>query len=229
MTVNEVSEVALDWENLFRIIPSRYPPVGLFDEVASREDLDIIFEVESLTNDRLREEVGDLGLVPPQERIFGPGTTPVMAAFTHIGYASRFTDGRDYGVYYGAKVLATAIKETCYHREHFLKQTNEPDTDLEMRCYTNQVTLPLHDLRFDTFARLFLDDYTESQSFGRQMKYSGSNGLVYNSVRHNGGLCVAVFKPIALTLTVQCGHYLYQWRASSQSIEHVLEIRELPI
>ena len=57
---------------------------------------------------RIRDEVGQLQLVPPDERISGSGSTMVMAAFTHLNpEGSRFSDGR-YGVYYAAHTLATA-------------------------------------------------------------------------------------------------------------------------
>ena len=74
---------AVDWPRSVRIVPSRYPAVGLFDRVASQEDLDAVHEIGGLTNDRLRNALGAIDLVPPGERIFGAGTTPIMAAFTH--------------------------------------------------------------------------------------------------------------------------------------------------
>ena len=55
-----------------------------------------------MTNDRLRDEVGQIELVPPQDRIYGPGSGPIMAAFTHLNpNGSRFSDG-SYGVFYAA-------------------------------------------------------------------------------------------------------------------------------
>jgi hypothetical protein len=99
------------WARSYRLVPSRFPPVGLFDRVARPEDLEAVFAAEALTNDRLRDEAGDLALVPPGDRISGPGTTPVMAAFTHLNpEGSRFSDGT-FGVYYGAREMETAVAE----------------------------------------------------------------------------------------------------------------------
>lgn len=57
------------------------------------------------------------GLVPPEDRVSGPGTTVIMAAFTHLNPAgSRFSDGT-YGVFHSANNIDTAIGETrhlCY-------------------------------------------------------------------------------------------------------------------
>lgn len=221
---NEVKTLLPDWEKLHRIVPSHFPPIDLFENVASPDDLEIVFAIESLTNDRLREEVGNLARVPATERISGPGTTPVMAAFTHIATATRFTDGTEYGVYYGARDLDTAFAETIYHREKFLSATNEPDTELTMRCYINKVALELHDIRSEEFAHLYTDDYAQPQQFAKGMRAEGSNGLLYNSVRDQGGECVAAFTPKAVTIPVQGGHYRYIWSGKKQKIENVLEV-----
>ncbi len=37
----------------FRLIPSRFPPVGAFDNVSSPDDLAAVMELEGWTNDRL--------------------------------------------------------------------------------------------------------------------------------------------------------------------------------
>lgn len=74
----------IEWRPCYRIVPSRFPPVGLFDAVADPDDLEAVFQVEAMTNDRLRDEVGEISLVPPEDRVSGPGTTPIMAAFTHL-------------------------------------------------------------------------------------------------------------------------------------------------
>ena len=121
------------WLPCWRIMPSRFPPIDLFERVADPADLEAVIALESLTNDRLREEVGALQLVPQQDRISGPGTSSIMAAFTHLNpVGSRFSDGT-FGVFYAAYTLDTAIAETCYHREQFLRATSEPPMELDMR------------------------------------------------------------------------------------------------
>lgn len=66
----------------FRLIPSRYPSVGIFDAVASAEDLEAVFELEAWTNDRISNELGVLHTIPGDEWLTGrPLATVVMAAF----------------------------------------------------------------------------------------------------------------------------------------------------
>jgi hypothetical protein len=221
---NGVDTCPPDGEKYYRLVPSHFPPINLFEAVADPNDLALVFAIEALTNDRLRDEAGDLALVAAEDRISGIGSSPVMAAFTHIGTQSRFTDGTEFGIYYAAKSLNTAFCETIYHREQFLLATNEPDTELTMRCYINQVALPLHDIRGTDFHHLYGEDYRAPQQFAKSLRAAGSHGLAYLSVRDAGGECIAAFKPKAVTIPVQGGHYKYIWSGKKQKIEHILQV-----
>src|SRR5689334_10880632 len=88
------------WRPCHRIVPSRFPPVDLFERVADPADLEAVIAVESLTNDRLRDEIGEIALVPPADRVVGAGASFLMAPFTHVNSGgSRFADG-SFGAYY---------------------------------------------------------------------------------------------------------------------------------
>lgn len=226
LSVVKPTEINVNWQG-HRIIPSRFPPISVFERVVDAADLDEAFFIESLTNDRIREEAGDLTLIPAEDRISGPGTSPVMAAFTHIGHPSRFTDGT-YGVYYAGVDSKTAIAETKHHRAKFLAATNEPDTQISMREYIGNIVLPMLDITDNNFIHLHdPDDYRQSQKFAKETRDRGYAGLLYNSVRNAGGLCVAAFKPKALSPVIQAAHYEYYYSASERKIIHVYEMREL--
>ncbi len=204
----------VDWAPCWRIIPSRFPPIGLFDRVAAPEDLEAIFALEAMTNPRLREEAGNLTLVPPEDRVSGPGTTPIMAAFTHLNpEGSRFSDG-SFGVHYAARNLETAVAETRYHRECFLRATREGHQELDMRVYLADLSAALHDLRGlrDSHpALLDPDSYLASQHLAVSLRKVDADGIVYDSARHSGGECVAVFRPRLLTNCRQEKHLCYVW------------------
>src|SRR3990167_607065 len=85
--------IDLNGKKQFRIIHSVYPPINFFEDLVDASEMDALFEIESLTNDRLRQEVGDIFQVAPEDRVTGPGSSVVMAAFTHIGKPTRFSDG----------------------------------------------------------------------------------------------------------------------------------------
>lgn len=229
MSASRVQYRPLLWERAVRIIPSRYPPAGLFDRVAAPDDLDAVFYVESLTNPRLRQEWGELSLVEPEERIAGPGTTPIMAAFTHPNpQGSRFSSG-DYGVYYAADEETTAIAETVHHRERFLRYSSEAPLTVQMRMYVGRIQARLVDIRGlkDTLRDIYNpDSYAASQSFGRLHRAESAWGIAYDSVRREGGRCVAVFRPRAVQPVVPTRHLQYVW--DGKRITDVLEITSIP-
>jgi hypothetical protein len=212
------------WRPCYRLIPSRYPTVGLYDTIADPADLEVVYAVEALTNPRIRDEVGQLPLVPSGERISGPGTTPIMAAFTHLNPdGSRFSDGH-YGVYYAADTRETAIAEVSYHRAVFLAYTSEPAIDIDLRLIAADLDAPLHDLRplrASAPALYHPLDYAAPQRLGRQLREAGSWGVIYDSVRLEGGVCVGVFRPRALKSARQSAHIALHW--DGQRITHWYE------
>ncbi len=217
--MNTPALIKLDWKHQYRIIPSEYPPINFFERLVDPELMDELYFIESLTNDRLRHEVGDIALIPAEDRITGPGTSPVMAAFTHISpeCPSRFSDG-SYGVYYAAKTLKTAIEETKHHRARFLSYTREEAGEIDMRVYIGEVIKPLHDVRGDDYQQLHqLNDWTPSQAFGQEMKAINSWGIVYRSVRDAGGECIAALRPPAVSTPRQGPHLSYVWDGSQIS------------
>ncbi|CAH2902263.1 MAG: FIG00457349: hypothetical protein [uncultured Paraburkholderia sp.] len=218
----------LDWSPAYRVIPTRFPAVNLFDRVASPEDFDALYALEAMTNDRLRTEVGELDLVPREERCFGPGYGPIMAALTHLNpLGSRFSDGT-YGVFYCARSRVTAIAETRYHTARFLEATAEPPMRQQMRLYTVVAQGEVVDLRGDPkldLAVLSPDDYLAGQSLGRAVREAGAPGIAYPSVRDTEGECLAAFRT---TLLRDCHHAAYlEYNWNGTSVDMVFELNQV--
>lgn len=212
--------------DVYRIVPSRFPPVSIFDRIADPNDLEAVFAIEAITNDRLRQEIGEISLVPAKDRVVGPGSTPIMAAFTHINpEGGRFTDPT-YSAFYAALAMDTAIAETKFHRENFLRATQRGRSiDVDMRVYLASLKGELHDVRSGAPAEIYRpDDYRAGQALARRLRSSDSNGIIFNSVRDPGGTCVAVFRPRLLSSCRQERHLTYQW--DGERISNVFEKRE---
>lgn len=226
--MNTPALVDVPWPRAYRIVNSSFPPIALFEDVLDPEDLEIAYAIEALTNDRLIEQAGVLARVRPEDRLSGPGSSPVMAAFTHVGKRSRFSDGT-FGVYYAASSQAAAIAETCFHQERFLAATQEADLELTMRTYVNRVVKPLHDVRqgFESLHQPDPEVYGPSQAFARQLRDAESWGLLYNSVRLAGHECVAALRPPAVSIPKQGKHLRYVWSASERKISIVFEINQV--
>ena len=218
----------IHWKAAVRIIPTVFPAIDLFARVAEPGDLHAVQAIESAFNPRLRAAAGDVSLVPRNQRVVGPGAGYIMAAFTHVSPdGSRFSDGT-YGVFYAAQREATAIAETRYHREQFMRATKQPKAELDMRVLSVVVKAALHDLRgmravlSDVFRP---DDYAASQLLGGVLRAGGSNGVVYESVRHANGACVGVFRPRLLSQCRERKYLRYVWDGAR--ISDVLELKRL--
>jgi RES domain len=204
----------ISWKPCYRIVPSRFPPVHLFARVSDSADLDAVQAVESLTNPRLRMQLGGPSPLPAADCVYGPGTAPIMAAFCHLNpCGSRFSDG-SFGVYYAANQLETAVAETVYHRENFMRATLQPRIELDMRVYLTDLQSALHDLRgleLQYVAVYDRDDYSAGQALARELRGIGTRGVVYGSVRDSAGECVAAMRPKDLSNCRQAQHLCYVW------------------
>ena len=153
-----------------------------------------------MTNDRVRDEIGQIELVPREERVFGPGSGPIMAAFTHLNPRRQPLLRRQL-----RRVLRRARPRHRGRRDRATttRASSPPPAKapmhLPMRLYHVAIDARLHDLRaagaVDAGGVRCLDDYAASRALGRRAARGGSAGVVYRSVRHASGQCVGLFKP----------------------------------
>jgi len=198
-----------------RLVPSRYPSVGILDTVTRPEDLELMFELEGWTNDRISTELGILHRLPKHEWVTGhPTSSVIMAAFCHPRpQGSRF-NGPDRGAWYAATQIDAAHAEVIYHRTAELAEVGVFETTVQMRLYRADFDALFHDIRpalpeYDPYHDPL--SYRASQAFARELFEDGSNGILYRSVRYRGGECLACFRP-PLVMNVQSGPYFsYTW------------------
>jgi RES domain-containing protein len=204
------------WTRATRIIASRYPPVPLFERVSSDPAVwEALIAAEMLVNPRIRDEVGEIRLVPPHERVSGPAASYVLASFTHLNpRGSRFSDGTC-GVYYAGRAFETALRETAWHFARIAGDSADGPRREDMRVLVGRIDSRMHDVSTlppEAQAPLLDPDrYAASQRFGAELREQGSNGIVYPSVRHRGGRCVAALRPRAVGLSVQTRHLQYHY------------------
>ncbi|MES1258261.1 MAG: RES family NAD+ phosphorylase [Acidobacteriota bacterium] len=201
------------WKDTCRLIPSRYPSTGILDRVARPRDLPLIFELESWTNDRISNELGLLHRIPREEWISGPQATVVMAAYCHPRPDGGRFNGPERGAWYAARKLATAHAEIAYHRTRELAEIGVFETRVQMRLYLSDLSASFHDMRMDGRVR-DPNSYTESQELARNLFEAGSNGIVYRSVRHAGGECIACFRPRLVSNVRPDAHFEYRWEGT---------------
>ena len=217
------------WKTCWRIIPTRYPEERLFDRVTAPADREAVEELEQMTNERIRQDHDEVSHVPPSERVKGPGSSYIMAPFTYLNpECSRFSDG-SFGVYYTAHEIETAVAESTYHREKFMRRTKEPAMQLQMRALKAALNANLHDIEGmgKKLPRVYSrTSYSASQELGVRLRKEGTEGIHYDSVRHEGGECAAVFTPTALSHCHPERQLIYQW--DGKHIVTTFELKEIP-
>jgi hypothetical protein len=207
-----------------RLIASRYPPIGVFDDLtADRGELAMAVLLKSATNDRLAILARRLPLLPDSEIVQGAGASMVMAAFLHADAAGgRFTDGR-LGAWYASLDVETALAETVHHSTRRLRLSDAAfPSNIQMRQLVAAIDCRLVDIRGQQDNRPDLyrrDDYGAGRAFGIALRWpasgTGENGIVYDSVRRASGTNVCVYRPSLINLpVVQADHYEYRWDAS---------------
>ncbi|MEP6730676.1 MAG: RES family NAD+ phosphorylase [bacterium] len=155
--------------------------------------------------------MGRIELILPQDRVYGQGTGFIMVAFAYPGAASRFSDGSA-GTYYAAHSVATAIAETRYHAELYLRGSDP--------CVTEKIVIEAD------LDGTFLDvrrprpappgiydpvDYRVGQALGDVVRQMLGFGILYDSVRDPDGVCVAVTRPPVLRHAVAVRTLQYVW------------------
>jgi hypothetical protein len=186
------------------------------------------------TDPFVSQRIGPALAIPPKERVYGPGAGYVMAPFAFPSpdgtrFGTPAMTAAPFGVYYAARDEATAIAEVKHHRVAFLEATKAPAQDLDFEVLNAPITgAHFHDLR--AREREFRDvysptDYTRSQRLGAELREGGSDGIAYDSVRREGGECVAVFRPRCIGPARPVKQLIFRWDGAE--ITAVLETHRL--
>jgi len=205
-----------------RLIPSRHRPQGDSVLVAIADDdadLQAIFELDAATNDRLlagQQRLAGIGL---EELVFGvPHASVVNAAFCHAHPLGARFSGPERGAWYAGFDVATAQAEVAFHKSVQLAEIARFEDTVTFDDYLADFSANFHDLRRARGFRgcLAPDSYVESQALAEQLLGTESLGVVYPSVRHAGGTCVACLRP-ALVSNVRRGRtYRFTWKGTPE-------------
>lgn len=206
-----------------RIIASRYPTIGVFDDIAENEDeLRVAFELEAMTNGRL-QPYRRLAALPEGGVVTGPTASIAMAAFLHCSDSGgRFNTSR-LGAWYAALDQRTAIAETVYHNERRLRMSDAGFPNrIQLRELVVNVDMRCLDLRgVDDPVLYDKDDYAGAQLFALNHRWPFAekpvDALAYDSVRRDGGENICIFRPTAVPLPIEQGeHFEYVWDAAGE-------------
>ena len=204
-----------------RLIPSQFPPIGLFDTVATAADLSAVMDLVGWTNDRL---VGDrIDRLPQGEWVYGtPNASIVMAAFLHVAPGGMRFNGPELGAWYAADDLRTAAAEVGHHLRREAVARSVATVSRTYRAYTATLLGDYRDIRGQQATRSDVyasERYDASQKLGEEVRASGGAGLLYNSLRRQAGVNVVAHRPLNITDIVQTDHFEITVMATSRAID----------
>ncbi len=192
-----------DQRGTHRLIPAKLTTGSVLETLPlAAATLSDLSELDAATNERKVGERGGSSGISPLELVYQvPEAHIVNAAFTHPGpYGGRFNDARR-GAWYAGLDLETSIREVAFHKRRFLREAR----------FRGRRSFDYADFLADFAGRFHLlsaaeradclrpepvpQCYAASQALANVLLVSGSSGIVYPSVRHPGGRCIACFRP----------------------------------
>jgi hypothetical protein len=192
-----------------RLIPSQFPPIGLFDTVVTPADLEAVMELVSWTNDRLVAE--RIRRLPRDEWVYGvPNTSLVMAAFLHVAPGGMRFNGPELGAWYAADDVRTAAAEVGHHLRRETAARGIVSMSRRYRAYTATLLGDYLDLRGQQANRSDIyasHSYEATQKLGEDVRSSGGAGILYDSLRRRRGVNVVAHRPRNITDILQADHF----------------------
>ncbi|MEC9431894.1 MAG: RES domain-containing protein [Pseudomonadota bacterium] len=194
-----------------RLIPSRFPPVAAFEDAASAEDLDAVFELEGWTNDRL--SAPRLAQLAREEWVYGrPNASVVMAAFLHGSPSELRFSGQELGAWYASTDAITAVLEVANGLRAEIARSALPRITQVHRRYAARLAGDYADIRGRAPECHDPDpaSYPAGQALGRRVRDegpgSGLSGIRYDSVRRPGHDNWVCFRPRDVRDVTQAEH-----------------------
>jgi hypothetical protein len=207
-----------------RLVPSRHLPAQdsvLVDIADDAAHLQAIFDLDAATNDRLLAEHQLLPGIGVEELIFAmPYARIVNAAFCHPNPLGGRFSSPDRGAWYAGFELETSQAEVAFHKAVQLAEVGRFEDTVTYDDYLADVSASCHDVRRARAFRGCLDpaSYVESQTLAERLFEEGSLGVVYPSVRHKGGTCLACFRPAVVTNVRRGKTYRFTWQGTPQPV-----------
>lgn len=219
-----ISKTVVKLSSTHRLIPARYSPdeTVLADLADQPDEINELIELDGATNARILGESAFLPGIGIHELIFGvPYANIVNASFTHASpLGGRFNDSTR-GAWYAAMAIETSLLEVGFHRRHELEEIQWPEDEVSTYDdYQADFASEFHDLRGGKPAfRKYLKAapvpqcYAESQQLAHQLLTQGSGGVLYPSVRHVAGTCIACFRPALVYNVIRGERYEFRINA----------------
>jgi RES domain-containing protein len=160
--------------------------------------------------------------VQPYELVYGvPHAAFINASFAYAKprEPNRF-NGSERGAWYAALEIETSLAEVQHHLTEMLALTGVFDAVVDYAELHASFAGEFVDLRPHTDLVCLNPEKTVGYPAGNALaeaaRARGLNGIIYPSVRHAGGTCIAALFPHAVQSVAQGDVYRMTWRGSPE-------------
>lgn len=180
--------------------------------------LDDLAEIEGATSFRLAEQSHAANLFPSGR----PHANFVNAAFTYFRPRERNRfNGPHRGAWYAALVVETALAEVAFHLQRELRRVNDYFATVDYAEMWASFAGSFVDLRTVRPAPDCLHPdadigYPAGNQLAGEAIEAGLNGIIYPSVRHDGGTCLVALWPHVVQSVAQGRVLRLRWAGTPE-------------
>lgn len=194
----------------------------------NQDELDLLAEIEGATSGRLVAEERGTTTLPTTELVHGVAHARFINAsfvYTKPRQIMRFNPS-DRGAWYAALAVETCIAEVGFHLTQALAEANDFNAVVEYGEMLASMAGVFVDLR-GMPEHACLDPnpavgYPAGNLIAAQARAADLNGIIYPSVRHAGGTCIAGLRPNVVQSVVQGGMLRLTWSGTTAyAVEHL--------
>ncbi|MDJ0644080.1 MAG: RES family NAD+ phosphorylase [Erythrobacter sp.] len=183
----------------------------------SADELALLAEIEGATSGRLIAEHRGRGGLGSKELVYGvPHAHFINASFAYARprQPNRFNPATR-GAWYAALNAETCIAEVGFHLTNALAEAGDFNAVVEYGEMIASMSGVFVDLREEPAHPSLHPDpaqgYPPGNALAGQARAAGHNGIIYPSVRHAGGTCIAALWPNVVQSVVQGAMYRLTW------------------
>lgn len=223
MEVAGIPVTTLAYPKTVRLVSTaRLREAVLASLVDTTDEFAELAEIEAATSTRIHAQAtGILGLAANELVYDVPHAHFINASFAYAKprEPNRF-NGETRGAWYAALSVETCLAEIIFHMTEFLARTGvyQATTDYaEMFCSVSGEFVDLRPVpNHPALSPDKVTGYPGGNRLALGARSAGLNGIIYPSVRHDGGTCFAVLRPAAVQSVRQGDVWRLSWKGKPQ-------------
>ena len=208
----------LAWQRTVRLVATARLRDPVLLGLVAADRLDDLAEIEGATSGRLIAQRHGGDAIAASEFVAGlPDAAFINAAFAYWRprEPNRF-NGPGRGAWYAALAIDTCLAEVAFHMTRELARVGDYRATIDWAEMFASFAGAFVDLRPVAPTPPCLDPdpaigYPHGNALAEQVRADGHNGIVYPSVRHEGGTCLVALWPHAVQSPAQGGVFRMVW------------------